>query len=84
MDMLHDSGRSNMLLFIFDFHLTEDPEKELSIKVSGLHSKTPHVVTVLWQDSDSVVTILSPTSDTSGRLQNCVSVPPWFLHSDYV
>ena len=26
-----------------------------------LHSKTPHVVTVLWQDSDDVVTILSPT-----------------------
>ena len=27
---------------------------------SYLHSKTPHVVTVLWQDSDDVVTILSP------------------------
>ena len=26
-----------------------------------VHSKTPHVVTVLWQDSDDVVTILSPT-----------------------
>ena len=26
-----------------------------------IHSKTPHVVTVLWQDSDDVVTILSPT-----------------------
>ena len=25
------------------------------------YSKTPHVVTVLWQDSDDVVTILSPT-----------------------
>ena len=25
------------------------------------HSKTPHVVTVLWQDSEDVVTILSPT-----------------------
>ena len=24
-------------------------------------SKTPYVVTVLWQDSDDVVTILSPT-----------------------
>ena len=45
-----------------------------------VHSKTPIVVTVLWQDSDDVVTILSP----SGRLQNRVSVPPWFLHSDCV
>ena len=27
----------------------------------SVHSKTPHVVTVLWQDSDDVVTILSPT-----------------------
>ena len=49
-----------------------------------LHSKIPHVVTVLWPDSDDVVTILSPTSGTSGRLQNRVSVPPWFLHSDCV
>ena len=39
---------------------------------------------MLWQDSDDVVTILSPTSGTSGRLQNRVSVPPWFLHSDCV
>ena len=31
-----------------------------------LHSKTPHVVTMLWLDSDDVVTILSPTSGTSG------------------
>ena len=49
-----------------------------------IHSKTPHVVTMLWLDSDWVVTILSPTSGTSGRLQNRVSVPPWFLHSDCV
>ena len=83
MDMLHDSSRSNMLLFSFEFQHTEDPKKELGIKVSGLHSKAPHVVTVLWLDSDGVVTILSPTSDTSGRLQHCVSVPPWFLHSDW-
>ena len=41
-----------------------------------VHSKTPHVVTVLWLDSDWVLTILSPTSSTSGRLQNRVSVPP--------
>ena len=47
------------------------------------HSKTPHVVTVLWLESDNVVTILSPTGGTSGRLQNHVSVPLWFLHSDY-
>ena len=28
---------------------------------NNLHSKTPHVVTVLWLDSDDVVTILSST-----------------------
>ena len=44
-----------------------------------VHSKTPHVVTVLWLDSDDVVTTLSPTSGTSGRLQN-----RWFLYSDCV
>ena len=49
-----------------------------------LHSKTSHVVTMPWLDSDWVVTILSPTSGTSRRLQNHVSVPPWFLHSDCV
>ena len=41
-----------------------------------------YVVTVLWLDSDDVVTILLPTSGTSGRLQNCVSVPPWFLNGN--
>ena len=49
-----------------------------------VHSKTPLEVTVLWLDSDWVVTILSYTSGTRGRLQNHVSVPPWFLHSDCV
>ena len=49
-----------------------------------MHSKTPDIVTVLWLDSDDVVTICSPTSGTSGRLQNRVSVTPWFLHSDCV
>ena len=39
---------------------------------------------MLWLDSDNVVTIRSPTSGTSGRLQNHVSEPPWFLHSDCV
>ena len=48
-----------------------------------VNSKT-HVVTVLWLDSDDEVTIPSPTSGTSGRLQNRVSVSPWFLHSDCV
>ena len=49
-----------------------------------VHRKFPHVVSVLWQGGDDVVTILWLTSGTSGRLQNHVSVPPWFLHSDYV
>ena len=45
-----------------------------------LHSKTHvHLVAVLWLDNDDVVTILSPTSGTSG---NHVSLPPWFLHGD--
>ena len=38
----------------------------------------------MWLDSNDVVTIRSPTSGTSGRLQNRVSVPPWLLHSDCV
>ena len=38
-------------------------------KFQSIHSKTPHVVTVLLLDSDDVVTILSPTSGTSGRLK---------------
>ena len=49
-----------------------------------LHTKTPHVVTVVWLDTDDVVTIRSTTSGTSGRLQNRVTLPPWFLHSDCV
>ena len=32
-----------------------------TIQPKLLHSKTPHVVTVLWLDSDDVVTTLSPT-----------------------
>ena len=39
--------------------------QEILLKMSCfqeiLHSKTPHVVTVLWLDSDDVVTILSST-----------------------
>ena len=35
----------------------------------ALHSKTPHVVTVLWLDSDGVVTLHWSTSGTSGRLK---------------
>ena len=49
-----------------------------------VHRQFPHVVTVLWQGSDNVVTILLPTSGTGGRLQSSVSVPPWFLHGDFV
>ena len=48
-----------------------------------LHCLFPHVVTVLWQGTDDVMTVFSSTSGTSGRLQNCVSVLLWFLHSDY-
>ena len=47
-----------------------------------VHHQFPYVVTVLWQGSDYVVTVLLSTCVTSGRLQNRVSVPPWFLHSD--
>ena len=31
------------------------------VHLCKLHSKTPHVVSVLWLDSDDVVTILSST-----------------------
>ena len=33
----------------------------VSPMLANIHSKTPIVVTVLWQDSDDVVTTLSPT-----------------------
>ena len=57
---------------------------ESTTKLFIVHRQFPDVVTVLWQGSDDAVTILSSTSGTSGRLHNCVSVPPWFLHSDCV
>ena len=66
---------------MFDIQYTLMPLRVYFTPV--LHSKTPHVVTVLRPDSDNVVTILLPTGG-SGRLQNLVSVPPWFLHSDCV
>ena len=47
------------------------------------HHQFLYVVTVLWLDSDWMVTILLSTSGTCGRLQSCVSVP-WSLHSDFV
>ena len=51
--------------------------------VLDAHSKFPHVVTVLWQGSDDVVTLRSLTSGTSERLQNCVSLTPWFLYRGF-
>ena len=48
--------------------------------IASLHSKIPHVVSVLVFSSqvvtvsDNVVTILSPSSGTGGRLQNHVPV----------
>ena len=56
----------------------------LGSSVVNTQQNSSYVVTVLWLDSDDVVTVLSPTSGTSGRLQNRVSVPPWFLHIDCV
>ena len=44
----------------------------------------PHVVTVLWQDSEDVVTILAVTRNLVEGNKNVLSVPPWFLHSDCV
>ena len=51
---------------------------------SILHSKTPHVVTVLWLDSNDVVTILSPTRNLVEGYKTVYLChrPPWFLHSD--
>ena len=96
----HEDGHFHSLSFLsalyileghfFHFHFTSLHNGNTDILfisenvTQHLHSKTPHEVTVLWLDSDHVVTILSPTSGTGGRLQNCLSVPPWFLHSDCV
>ena len=44
-----------------DAHLERVVHVWQEIHLYHVHSKTPHVVTVLWQDSDDVVTILSPT-----------------------
>ena len=54
------------------------PKGKVVDSANQIHSKNPHVATMLRLDSDWMVTILSPTSTsgTSGRLQNCVSVPP--------
>ena len=49
----------------------------------NLHSKIPNVVTVLWLDSEDVVTILSSTRNLVEGYKT-VSVPPWFLHLDCV
>ena len=49
-----------------------------------LHHQCPHVVTVLWQGSDNVATVLSSTSGTSEKLQNCVSLLPWLIHSGFM
>ena len=56
------------------------------IRHYGFYTKymISHYTAVLWLDSDGVVTVHSSTSGTSGRLQNRVSVPPWFLHSNCV
>ena len=54
------------------------------ILLTPIHHQFPYVVTVLWQGSDDVVTVLLSTSGTTGRLQNCVSVLPWFVYSDCV
>ena len=39
----------------------------------NIHHQFSHVVTVLWQGSDDVVTILSPTRGTSCRIQNLIT-----------
>ena len=41
---------------LFLFH-----QPDTNFKGESVHSKTPNVVTVLWLDSDDVVTILSST-----------------------
>ena len=57
---------------------------QLNCQIVLVHSQSPHVVTMLWQDSDDAVAILSSTSGTGYWLQNQVSLPPWFVQSDCV
>ena len=38
----------------------------------NIHSKIPHVVTVLWQDSDDVVTTFSPTRNLVEGYKNVI------------
>ena len=49
-----------------------------------VHCQFPFVVTVLWQSSEDVVTILSLISGTSRWLQNHEPVSPWLWYSDDV
>ena len=47
-----------------------------------VHRKFSNVFTVLWQDSDNVVTFLSPSPFVV--LVEGYKTKPWFLHWDYV
>ena len=58
--------------------------KIFQVKIGWDFIQVSTVVTMLWQDSNKVMTFLSPTSGTSRRLQNHESMSLWFLHSDRV
>ena len=53
-----------------------------SLKINTTTVKIYFITAKLIMCCDDVATICSPSSGTSVRLQNRVSVPSWFLHSD--
>ena len=79
MQMTYAIYKSPFLFFFYQRKPRIPPIRALSLEengadswISGLsvvHSKFPHVVTVLCQGSNNVVTILSPTSGSSEELQ---------------
>ena len=55
----------------------------ISSDLKDFHFKIPHEVTILWRESENVVTILLPVCNTSHWLQIHVSMPPWFTVLEY-
>ena len=74
-------AKDNIITYTWQTYFLKKKKKK-SYQSIVLHRNFPHAATVLWQGSNDMMTILSSTSGTSGRLQNRLSVLPWFLHSD--
>ena len=81
----------NLVSFrVFLMLLHAGANQTTSFSHTSVQRQFPHAVTVLCRTVTMcwlffhLLSSCSSTSGTSGRLQSCVSVPPWFLHSDYV